>query len=140
MNKILLNQKGRNHIKVMLLKDSELEMPVEDAEKIHFCEKLFINLQHDDNAIRHFYYRNTKKGYQITVYESNDKIYLTNCIRDMEGNYITTIYVSKNLNDLKGIAKMLKENIQTIMSDYKMQIIEGKDAFKDYIEDCEVKA
>lgn len=140
MNKILLNQKGRNHIKVMLLKDSDLEMPTDKIEQIKFCETLFANLQHDDNAIRHFYYRNVKKGYQIAVYESDSKIYLANCIRDMEHNYITTIYVSKNLNDLKNIAKMLRENIETIMDDYKNQILEGKEAFEDMNKESEAKA
>lgn len=132
MNKILLNQKGRNHIKVMLIKDSGLEMPEDNAEKIKFCETIFADLQHNDNAIRHFYYRNTKKGYQITVYQIDELIYLTNCIRDLDYNYVTTIYVSKNLNDLKGIAKMLRENIETIMQDYKDQIFEGQEAFEEF--------
>ena len=126
MNKILLNQKGRNHIKVMLLKDCELEMPEDAAEKIKFCEKVFATLQQEE-ATRHYYYRNVKKGYQITVYQINDMVYLTNCIRDMDHNYISTIYVSKNLNDMNSIAKFLRQNIETVMSDYKEQIIEGKE-------------
>lgn len=131
MNKILLNQKGRNHIKVMLLKDSELDMPIDGAEQIKFCEKIFATLQQEE-ATRHYYYRNVKKGYQITVYQIGDMVYLTNCIRDLDHNYVSTIYVSKNLNDMLGIAKFLVSNIDDIMKDYKNQIIEGKEAFEEY--------
>ena len=61
MNKILLNQKGRNHIKVMLIKDCGLEMPEDELAKVEFCQKIFATLQQSDDAIRHYYYRNTKR-------------------------------------------------------------------------------
>ena len=136
MNKILLNQKGRNHIKVKLLKDSDLDMPTDGAEQIKFCESIFMHLQNDE-ATRHYYYRNTKKGYQITVYQIKNMVYLTNCIRDMDKNYISTIYVGKNLNDMLGIAKFLRQNIETLMTDYKNQIEEGKDAFEEFTKKAE---
>ena len=55
MNKILLNQKGRNHIKVMLIKDCGLEMPEDELAKVEFCQKIFATLQQSDDAIRHYY-------------------------------------------------------------------------------------
>ena len=129
MNKILLNTKGRNHIRIFPLKNI-IEMPEEN--KTEFCKKIFVELQQSDNVIKHAYYRHTKKGYQVSVWELNDKIYLVNCVRDMEHNYVTTIYISDNLNDMLGIAKFLVNNIEDIMKDYKNQILEAPEAFKEF--------
>lgn len=137
MNKILLNKNGRNHIRIMPLKGI-IELPTENTSK--FCEQLFLDLQNDDNAKRHYYYRNVKLGHQVTVYESDNKIYLTNCMRDLDYNYVTTVYISDNLNDMLNIAKFLRANMKQIAEDYKNQIIEGKDAFEDFIKDSEAKA
>ena len=132
MNKILLSKNGRNHIRIFPLKGI-IEIPEENQSK--FCEDLFLELQNDESAIRHYYYRNVKLGHQITVYESKNKIYLTNCMRDLDYNYVTTIYISDNLNDMLGIAKFLRQNMKQIADDYKNQIIEGKDAFEDFVKE-----
>lgn len=134
MNKILLNTKGRNHIRIFPLKDI-IKMPEDGAEKIKLCESIFVELQQSDNAVRHAYYRHTKKGYQVSVWELNNKIYLVNCVRDMEHNYVTTIYIGDNLNDMLGIAKFLVNNIEEMMEDYKNQIIEAPEAFKEFIKE-----
>lgn len=133
MNKILLSKNGRNHIRIFPLKGI-IELPEDGAEKIKLCQKIFVELQQSDEAIKHAYYRHTKKGYQVSVWELNKKIYLVNCIRDMDYNYVTTIYISDNLNDMLGIANFLKDNIEEIMRDYKNQIIEGQEAYQEYIE------
>ena len=132
MNKILLNTKGRNHIRIFPLKNI-IEIPEENTSK--FCEQIFVELQQSEDVIRHAYYRHTKKGYQVSVWELNNKIYLVNCVRDMEHNYITTIYIGDNLNDMLGIAKFLVNNIEEMMKDYKNQIIEAPEAFKEFIKE-----
>ena len=128
MNKIILNKNGRNHIRIFPLKGI-IEMPENEAKKIELCKSIFQELQQSDNVIKHAYYRHTKKGYQVSVWELNQKIYLVNCIRDLDYNYITTIYIGDNLNDMLGIAKFLVNNIDEIMRDYKNQILEGKEEF-----------
>ena len=130
MNKILLSKNGRNHIRIFPLKGI-IEFPEEGKSK--FCESIFLKLQNDEQAIRHYYYRNVKIGHQVTVYESDNKIYLTNCIRDLDYNYVTTIYISDNLNDMIGIAKFLRANMKQIAEDYKNQILEGAEEFKEFI-------
>lgn len=139
MNKLLLNKNGRNHIRIMPLKNIS-ELPEDGAERIKLCESVFMKLQNDDNAKRHYYYRNVKIGHQVTVYELDNKIYLTNCMRDPDYNYVTTIYISDNLSDMINIAKFLRVNMKQIAEDYKSQILEGKEAFEDFIKDTEVKA
>ncbi len=141
MNKLLLNKNGRNHIRVYPLNDT-IEFPEDKAEKINLCEKLFNDLQHDESAIRHYYYRNVKTGIQVTVFESNNKIYLTNCFRVPEHTYVTTIYINKldSLEDCINIAKFLSKNMNTIGNDYKQQIIDGQEAYDDYVKEIEAKA
>lgn len=131
MNKIILNKSGRNHIRIFPLKNI-IPLPEDAAERIRLCQSVFVELQQSDDVKKHAYYRHTKKGYQVSVWELNQKIYLVNCIRDLDHNYITTIYISDNLNDMLGIAKFLVSNIDDIMKDYKNQIIEGKEAFEEY--------
>lgn len=131
MNKIILNKNGRNHIRIFPLKNI-IELPEDGAERIKLCQSIFVNLQQSNNAIKYAYYRHTKKGYQVSVWQLDDKIYLVNCIRDLDYNYVTTIYISDNLNDMLGIAKFLVSNIDDIMHDYKNQIIEGKEAFEEF--------
>lgn len=132
MNKLLLNKNGRNHIRIFPLKNI-IELPEDAAERIKLCQSIFNELQQSDNAIKHAYYRHTKKGYQVSVWELDNKIYLVNCIRDLDYNYVTTIYISDNLNDMLGISKFLISNIDGIMNDYKNQIIEGKNAYEDFV-------
>ena len=139
MNKLLLNKNGRNHIRIFPLKNI-IKLPEDGAERIHLCEEIFTELQNSDDAVRHYYYRNVKIGHQLTVYELNNKIYLTNCMRDPDYNYITTIYISNNLDDMINIAKFLRVNMKQIADDYKQQIIDGKEAFEDFVKDSEVKA
>jgi len=132
MNKILLNKNGRNHIRIFPL-NNIIELPEDGAERIRLCEKIFTELQNSDNATRNYYYRNVKTGHQVSVWSLNDKTYLVNCIRDLDYNYVTTIYISSNLNDMLGIAKFLRANMKQITEDYKKQIIEGKDAFEEFL-------
>lgn len=127
MNKILLNQKGRNHIRVMPLKEC-LVIPEDGAESIKMCQTIFTNLQHSDDVVRHSYHKQAKKGYLTGVYELQDKIYLTNCIRTADkGIYVLNIYVFPGnlLGDALAIEKFLIENIETMMADYKNQILEA---------------
>ena len=124
MNKILLNKNGRNHIKIFPIKDI-IEIPESEAERILSCKRIFESFASDESAIRHYYYRNVKSGCQVTVYESDNKIYLTNCIRDPEHNYVTTVYISDNLSDMIAIAKFLVKNNRELTESYKNQIMEG---------------
>lgn len=142
MNKLLLSKNGRNHIVIYPLKNI-LELPADNGERIIFCEKLFNNLQNDESAIRHFYYCNRKRGILAAVYELDNKIYLDYCIHTADkGFYKIIIYVLplESKEDALSIAKFWSKNLNQIGEDYKNQIIEGKDAFEDFIKDTEVKA
>lgn len=117
MNKILLKKHGRNHIRILPTND----IVIDDAEAT------FNHLQNSENAVRHSYHRRKKKGYLTTVYELDDRIYLTNCIKDFDGNYVTNIYVMplELLADALAIEKFLVANIEIVMEDYKQQLIDA---------------
>ena len=135
MNKLLLSKNGRNHIKVMILKDC-IETPTDEAEQVRLSHKLFDELQHSEEAIKHSYYCNRKTGILTAIYELNNLIYLVNCFRTFErGFYVCTLYVmpKENLNDAKAIEKFFKANIAQIAADYKNQIIEGKEAYEEFV-------
>jgi uncharacterized HAD superfamily protein len=126
MNKLLLNNNARNHIKFLPLNNS-VEIPETEKERILWCESRFNELSNADNIIRHFTYKNGKKGYSIGVWEYNGLYYLIQCIKNEFGTYNDVIYIEKNKDDLIAIAKFLQKNIITIMSDYKEQILEAKE-------------
>lgn len=135
MNKLLLSKNGRNHIKVMILKNC-IETPTDEAEQINLSHKLFDELQHSEEAIKHSYYCNRKTGILTAIYELNNLIYLVNCFRTFtRGFYVCTLYImpKDNLEDAKAIEKFFKANIAQIAEDYKNQIIEGKDAYEEFI-------
>lgn len=124
MTKILLNKNGRNHIKIMPL--GNIEYPEDPAERVIWCQKAFEELR-DSDAERLYYYCNRKTGLLTGVYDLGGIIYLTNCIRDLDGNYITTIYIGMRPDDAVNVAKFLVSNNKEITDDYRNQIIEGVD-------------
>ena len=128
MNKLLLNERARNHIKMFPMKDTVSDLPSDEGDKIRWCESRFKLLQHSDNANRLFYVRHKAKGYQISVWELDGLYYLIECIRNEFKTFNTTIYITKDGNDAVNIAKFVQENIDQIMKDYKNQILEARDA------------
>ena len=131
MNKLLLSKNGRNHIRIVPLKDC-VETPEDGAERIRWCEEVFTKLQNSDEAIRHSYYCNRKTGILTGVWELDGKIYLDYCFRTADkGIYVTTVYIypGDGLNDALSIEKFLRINLSDIGQDYKMQILEGKEAW-----------
>lgn len=139
MNKLLLSKNGRNHIKVFICQNCEA-VPEDDAEKIRFSESIFNELQKSDDAIRHSYYCNRKKGILTAVYELRDKLYLDYCFRTAEkGFYITILYVYPNnqesFNDLLAIEKFLRSNISELGESYKAQVLESEEGFKKFLKD-----
>lgn len=41
--------------------------------------------------------------------------------------YVNTIYIHTELNDLINIGKFMKTNIDTLMKDYKTQLLDARD-------------
>ena len=127
MNKLLLNERGRNHIKFYPMKDTANDIPETDAGKIEWCKNRFHELQHSADAKRLVIYKHKGKGYLISVWELNGLYYLIECIRNEFKTFNTTIYISKEKDDSINIAKFIQENIDTIMADYKKQILDARD-------------
>ena len=123
MNRVLLNNAGRNHIKVFPLKHKD-DLPLTEQERLAWAQQTYENLVTDKAAINHVIYSNKKKGYLITVYESQTKFYLGFCVRSNKGFYNTTIYINDNLSDLLAIAKFFKQNVEEISKSFKNSIID----------------
>lgn len=128
MNKLLLNHRARNHIRFFPMKDAVNDIPSDPALQIKWCQEEFKRLQHSESADRLFLEKHRGLGYMITVWEMNGLYYLIHCLRNEFKTFNTTIYISKNKDDMLSIAKFLKDNIVQIMSDYKSQILEARDA------------
>ena len=130
MNKLLLNEKGRNHIKFFPMKDAvgSEEIPDTDKDRILWCESEYKRLRISDDAENLVTYKNRARGYLISVWQLNTRYYLIQCIRNAAGAFNDTIYISNEKDDLLSIARFLKENIETIMSDYKEQITDARNA------------
>ena len=127
MNKLLLNNSARNHIRFFPMKDTVEDLPETEAERIKWCEKEFKKLERSMDAKRLVLYKHKGKGYQISVWEMDGLYYLVQCIRNEFKTFNDTIYISKEKEDMLSIAKFLKENIETIMTEYKDQILEARD-------------
>lgn len=104
------------------------DIPTDPGEQIKWCAAKFKELQESGSAKRLSLHRNKAKGYQITVWELNGLYYLIQCIRNEFGTFNDTVYISRDGQDMLNIAKFLKENIETIMADYKAQILDARNA------------
>lgn len=124
MNKLLLNQSARNHIKMLPLLD-DFSIPSDEGEKIKWCENVYKQLQRDNNAKRLCLYKNRSKGYLIAVWRSNDTYYLIQCIRNEFKTYNDTFYITKNGDDAIAIAKFLKENVDEILRGLTADLIKA---------------
>jgi len=123
-NKILLNQKGRNHIRIFpLYKD--VCIPEDEADKIRWAQAKFEELENSSEAERLYIFKSVKKGYLVSVWQLNDLYYLVQSIRNEFSTYNSTIYITNEKNDMLAISKFLRENITTIMKDYKQQILDA---------------
>lgn len=131
MNKLLLSEKKRNHIKIMPLCDFD-DIPDDEAGKINWCESKYNELQNSSEAVNLYLYKNAPKGYLISVWQLNNLYYLIQCIRNEFKTYNSVIYINNNENDTLNIAKFLKANIQQIMADYKQQILDARDYLQEH--------
>lgn len=127
MNRLLLNQTGRNHIRIFPMKDTVQDLPESEADRIRWCEARYKALEADPEAKRLCLYKNRTKGYLVSVWESKGLYYLIQCIRNEWKTFDDTIYVTKDGDDAVAIAKFVHENIETIMADYKQQILDARD-------------
>lgn len=124
MNKLLLNQSGRNHIKILPLLD-DVTLPTEPGDKIRWCEETYYRLQNNDNAKRLCLYKNRSKGYLISVWEADSVYYLIQCIRNEFKTFNDTIYITKNGEDALAIAKFLKDNVDEILRGLTADLIKA---------------
>ena len=127
MNKLLLNERARNHIRFFPMKNTIADLPESEGDRIKWCQSEFKRLQHSDTAKRLFYVRHKGKGYQISVWEMDGLYYLVQCLRNEFKTFNDTIYINKERDDTINIAKFLQANIDQIMQDYKNQILEARD-------------
>lgn len=127
MNKLLLNERGRNHIKFFPMKDTIADLPENESDRINWCKDKFYELQHRFDVQRLFLVKHKGKGYQISVWEMDGLYYLVQCLRNEFKTFNCTIYINKDKDDCINIAKFLENNITQIMADYKQQILEARD-------------
>ena len=126
MNKICLNIRGRNHWKILPATE-EIKIPDSEKEQLIWADDIVQNLLKKDIK-RHFFFTNQKYGYMIGVYEQQGYYYLIHSIKNEFKTYNNVIYINnKNLNDLISIGKMMQDNIETIMKDYKENMLELRD-------------
>jgi len=118
MNKIVLNSRGRNHIKFLPL-NSGVVLPDSEGDRIRWAESVYNELLYSNEAERLFVSK--RKGYLVTAWQLNGLYYLTQCIRNISGTYNTTIYINNEREDTINIAKFLRDNAINIMSDIKKQ-------------------
>lgn len=136
MNKLLLNNSARNHIRFFPMKDTISNLPESEKDRILWCKEEFKKLQHSDTAKRLVIYKHRLKGYLISVWEMDGLYYLIVCLRNEFKTFNDTIYISKDKDDMLSIAKFLQQNVDQIMKDYKNQILEARDALvKETVED-----
>lgn len=124
-SKLLLNEKARNHIKIMPLTD--VVLPEDEGDKIRWCEAQYNLLLNSNDAKRLYYYKNVRSGILIAVWELNDLYYIIQSIRNEFKTYNNVIYIHNEKNDCINIAKFLRTNMTEIMADYKQQILDAKD-------------
>lgn len=128
MNKLLLNHRARNHIKFFPMENTIDNLPESEADRIRWCAAEFKKLQHSNEAKRLCLYKHRSKGYMISVWELDGLYYLVQCLRNEFKTFNSTIYISKERDDMLSIAKFVQENIEQIMRDYKEQILDARDA------------
>lgn len=129
MNKLLLSNNGRNHIKMFPLYKNP-EIPEDEGEKIKWCEEKFNKLQTSDAATRLFYYKNVREGVLISVWELDNLYYLINCIRNEFGTYNDTIYINDIKLDTLASAEFLKQNAIKLMDEYKIKLIQAQNGLQ----------
>ena len=129
MNKILLSDRGYNRIKVLPLAKG-MEIPESEADQIRWAEAKYERLRTDPSARRLCLYGGPRKGYLVSAWSLFGEHYLVQCIRIAPKVYSSTIYVADEPGDLVAIAKFLKENIETIMADYRDQLREASEALE----------
>lgn len=125
MNNLIPNPRAYHRIKFFPLNNAK-NIPETEREQILWCESEFNRLSNSETLVNHITHRNNKRGYTISVWSESDLCYLVQSIRIAPSIYADTIYISDNLEDLKSIAKFLKKNADTIMSDYSKQIHDAK--------------
>ncbi len=128
MNKLLLNNTARNHIRIFPMEDTITDLPADEGDRIRWCQATFKRLQHSDTAKRLFLAKHKGKGYQISVWEFEGLYYIILCLRNEFKTFNDTIYINKHGEDSVNIAKFVRDNIDQIMKDYKDQITEARDA------------
>lgn len=133
--KLVLEPNARNHFKVLLLGVDNI--PESEKEQILLAEKMYNELEQDNNREKLYRFSSQKKGIMISVFKSNNRGYLIQSIKNEFETYNNTVYVSDNINDLVNIAKFLRSNITDIMSDYKQQILDAKDMYVPNIDNSE---
>lgn len=118
MNKLVLNPKKNNFIKVFPLKESKLEPPVDKREQILWCRELFDKLKNSSNAKRKYVYTNRFSGIMISVWVLDDYSYLIHNLRNEMKTFNTTMYINNSsenaVNDFISCAKFLVKNQEEI--------------------------
>lgn len=122
MNKIILNSKASNYIKVCPLNGSGMEPPTDEKEQIDFAKDIFDKLKNASEAHKKYFYSNRAKGVQISVWLYNEHSYLVQCIRNEHNTLNTTIYINndkdESVNDLISCAKFLRNNYANITKQF----------------------
>ena len=129
MNKLLMNERKRNHIRFLFAGELPEWLPEDEGDRIRWAESEFERLRQDPSARRLSLFSNKRKGYLVSVWTLGGKTYVIQCLRTISGEtYVSTIYLGLTESDALAVAKFLRENADTIMRDYKRQILDARDA------------
>lgn len=127
MNKLVLNPKARNHLKIFPF--GNIEIPASEKDQIEWCQAEYSRLETSNKATRVFILNRSHKGYMLSVWVLDNRYYLIQSLRNEFKTYNNTIYISEQENveqDFINLAKFLAKNIETIGGDYRKQILDAK--------------
>ena len=127
MNKILISPKARNHIRVFPMPGSCQGIPEDEGGRILWAKSEYERLAGSDRAVRLACFGGRRKGYLITAWDLDGVGYVAICIRNEFGTYNSTVYAGADPGDAKAIARFAKDNIDSLMADYKKQILDARD-------------
>lgn len=119
MNKLVLNPKARNHFKFMAVR----EMPESEKEQLELIESIYDDLVNDGVVT---YVKSKTGNYSIRCVKLEPYWYIVVSLKNEFDTYNNSIYECKSENDAMAICKVIGKNINTIMRDYKKQILDAK--------------
>jgi len=125
MNKLVMNPRGLNNFRVIVL-DKTMAVPTDEKEQILWAEQIYNDLVKGDGVENLFTQKNTKKGCLISAWWYDDQAYIVQSMSDEFGFYRNIIYITKDKEDAKNIAKALTQILPEMAKVSKKQYLDAK--------------